>query len=239
MSKSAKEGGFYNKLKKYILVMFFAALLAVAGCAKEDVKTGGDAGESEVKESVAYNPDTIKQENVNQSYRLDDAGQISKLGDDVDISYYGVHYKCKVKDIKLTKTFKQDVSQWEMDLEPYSEVSVTGGKITNDYTIIYITAEVTNLADKKLDYGVTQVSPMWLEDDGNLNNVIEAGYFNRHKSGKSYFYLDVEPGKTEEFELGYVLKDERVKKSLYVNLAGGVEAKQWILVPVEDKTLEE
>lgn len=226
-------------MKKFVLVIFSAALLVLDGCTQETGRMDNNRNLSDTKESVEYNPNAQIKEDVHESYMKEDVKTIVKLGENADESYGDVHYQCCVKDVSLTKMFKQAVSEWEMELHPYCDAVISNGKISNDYTIIYITAEVTNLADKKLSYCVTDINPMWLEDDGNLNCAVEAGYFDRHGSGKTYYYLTVEPGKTEEFQIGYVLKDERVKRPLYIEITSCSEAKGWILVPIEDKTLEE
>ena len=230
-----------SRLKRFISFIMIILIIGVYGCSTGGVDTHNkkDTGIDEAQDKQADISDIPTQTDNVQPNVLDDVERMVKLGDDVEIDRMDMHYKCKVKSISFTKHFKQDMSEWSIP----AKVSVENGRITNGYTIIYINAEVTNMNDKELSYCASEINPvamvdqdgkrLWPADNGDLQ------YFDRMGKGKSAYIIKAAKGKTEEFNIGYIIEDQDVNRPLYLELTSACSSDAYILLPIEDKTLED
>ena len=222
-------------MKKCILFIMIIIIIGVCGCGQKSEKQRTET--DSLKERETNSSDIQTEVGSIQPDKFEDVKQIVKMGEDVEIKLFDQNYKCKVKNVSITKSFRQDISQWNMSYS--ADVAVKDGKITNGYTIIYINAEVTNLKDKELDYYVSDINPVWKMDDGKLNYLLEMQYFDKMGKGKSAYMIKVGAGKTEEFNIGYIVEDEVIKLPLYLELTAACSSDAYILLPIEDKTLED
>lgn len=213
-------------------VMCISALTLLSGCGKEadNSRTGSDETVNNNK-TAEINDEKITGETSNPVF-LDDIGGLYSVNEEIDIELMGnngfISGHCTINDVRVTKKFEQSTEEWnDFCLD---NLEIDGENITNEYSLLYIDATVENISDEYIDYNVSAICPLRV-NEGELECIFELAYCSDKKSGKSAYKKTIEAGEKIDFTIGYVIEDDNIKNyDIYIDVSGKRASEGCILV---------
>ena len=228
-----------------IICLIIAVTVVFCGCGKEnqtqrnmsktDSATIGNNTNDVTDESKEpldpnWEPPTEKDSDI--KYLANVKKRVS-VGNTVNIKEPDIDYNITVNKVYTTKTFEEDVNQWDdIALE---EAKIKDNQVTGKNRIAYIEYQVKNLGKETLEYDAAQISVIW-EQNGELYKASgELGYSNNSGRGKSANMTKIKPQETKMFHIGYILDASSQGKPIYLELSNSSSDTDFVIIPIEEK----
>ena len=172
-----------------------------------------------------------------ETHQFNDVKDIYQVGDKAELSYISPgegsqRYSNSIEDICVTKEFQQDSAEWSEFMMP--NLIIDNGRITNGYSLVYITGTVENLSDSDLDYYATNVAVAEIDGDIVSDVVSDPDYYEEVGMGKTAYKTTIAPKEKFTYHMGFIIDDRNLKNQLFVNMAANYsDASSYVLVPIE------
>lgn len=213
---------------------FLCMILSACSGDSEAEKSHGILGGSPASEAL-HSEETPTIYDITEQLQLANVSEYYELGEEIEIKSEFSDITKVISEIYITKTFEEDMAEWNTVATGMEDVEAQDKTITNGFSIIYIEGTVTNHADKEEIYGLSSVRIM-RELDGALWGIFkELGYSNLMGTGKSAQILKLQPGESKEFRLGYLVPDEYLDSPLYVEVTGISGSEDYKVIPFGEK----
>lgn len=223
-------------MKKKFLFITMLLMMALSACSSDSEagKSHGAFVGSPASEAL-HSEETPTIYDITEQLQLANVSEYYELGEEIEIKSELSDITKVISGIYITKTFEEDVAEWNTVATGMEDIETQDKTITNGFSIIYIEGIVTNHADKEEIYGLSSVRIM-REQDGALWGIFkELGYSNLMGTGKSAQILKLQPGESKEFRLGYLVPDEYLDSPLYVEVTGISSSEDYKVIPFGEK----